>query len=272
MKTQRKLIAAILIVILSLLFTGCGEDPNAPKEVKDIEMTTKIGYYEDNNEVVYIDAKEGTYTGTVVNGIPNGEGIFTTKNSEGVTYEVKGIFVNGNIDGPGITTWEDGYFEKGLYTDGLFTPTKSELIDNFLLSYDLYGNPEASSTALSFIDEHENLFPNSDEKDVKEYMDTDCEIRKLMKTVSGFDDALMYLENGYVVQAEEENYCGYVITELLVGYGDGDVATVFLLGKADYYRDDTVQKLYALPLATASYESVSEKTVRCAILFGSYIE
>ena len=106
---------AIFICLTILLISACGnssstEDANSANN-KEITLDLSFG------------SKTGTYTGTLNdNGLPEGQGAFTTTNSEGVKWTYTGEFVNGQFEGEGITEWEDGYYERGTYHESVLQP------------------------------------------------------------------------------------------------------------------------------------------------------
>jgi hypothetical protein len=61
--------------------------------------------------------RTGTYTGDLVDGVPQGYGSFTTTNPGGYTWTYDGEWVDGHRCGNGATTWDDGSYEAGLYSD-----------------------------------------------------------------------------------------------------------------------------------------------------------
>lgn len=63
--------------------------------------------------------RTGTYTGDLVDGLPQGYGSFTTTNSDGDVWTYDGEWVDGHMSGSGSTTWEDGYYETGVYADDM---------------------------------------------------------------------------------------------------------------------------------------------------------
>lgn len=76
-------------------------------------------------ELHNIGTKKGQYTGEVKNGKPNGNGKFTTTNSEGETWYYEGSWKNGQMDGEGITCWPDSNTkEEGTYIDCEFVKGK----------------------------------------------------------------------------------------------------------------------------------------------------
>ena len=62
-------------------------------------------------------SRTGTYTGDLVDGIPQGYGSFTTTNSDGDIWTYEGEWVDGHMSGNGSTTWDNGYYEIGIYAD-----------------------------------------------------------------------------------------------------------------------------------------------------------
>ena len=65
----------------------------------------------------YFGDRTGTYTGDLVDGLPQGYGSFTTTNSDGNTWTYDGEWDAGHMNGSGSTTWDDGYYEVGIYVD-----------------------------------------------------------------------------------------------------------------------------------------------------------
>lgn len=67
---MRKILGFLVVFTVSLMILGCG----GPQKVSDKEMTLSLSYGD----------RSGTYTGEVnEQGVPNGKGKFTTKNSQG---------------------------------------------------------------------------------------------------------------------------------------------------------------------------------------------
>ena len=91
--------------MVSLVLLGCG----GPQKVSDKEMTLSLSYGD----------RSGTYTGEVnKQGVPNGKGKFTTKNSQGEPWFYEGDFKNGHFEGTGRTLWpNDQQEESGNYSN-----------------------------------------------------------------------------------------------------------------------------------------------------------
>ena len=113
---MKKLLAFLLSVVMVLSLTGCGK-----------EMTLEFSFGE----------RTGTYSGDLSEqGLPNGQGKFTTTNSEGDKWTYEGAFVNGHFEGEGKTTWKNGRVEIGTYKNDVIVPMKGDEI------LSLYTNPE----------------------------------------------------------------------------------------------------------------------------------
>ncbi|WP_343208816.1 hypothetical protein [Anaerolentibacter hominis] len=59
--------------------------------------------------------REGYYSGALSGGIPQGAGSFTAFNEDGTCWTYTGNFEDGHMSGNGITRWNTGLWESGLY-------------------------------------------------------------------------------------------------------------------------------------------------------------
>lgn len=113
---SKKIISLLLICILTLSLASCGGDK--------ITLTFAFG------------ERTGTYTGDMSNGVPNGQGKFTTKNSDGQKWTYEGEFKNGHFEGEGKTTWRNGQMQIGTYKNDVIVPMSGDEIKG------LFSNPE----------------------------------------------------------------------------------------------------------------------------------
>ncbi len=60
---------------------------------------------------------EGSYTGEVKDGLPNGFGRFDSVEPNGEVWYYEGDWVNGHMEGQGVTAWDDGWVEEGTYAN-----------------------------------------------------------------------------------------------------------------------------------------------------------
>ncbi len=59
--------------------------------------------------------RTGTYTGEVLDGLPHGEGTFSTENEDGTAWYYEGEWQQGHFSGQGSSVWEDGFIRSGQY-------------------------------------------------------------------------------------------------------------------------------------------------------------
>ena len=101
MKRNDIIIGAIIMSML-MLMVGCGNTStaapdNSPKTVQDYDITITIIDGKDTFDI------DGKYTGEVVDGTPNGQGVFVAEGEDNARYEYEGSFSSGYFDGYGIT-------------------------------------------------------------------------------------------------------------------------------------------------------------------------
>lgn len=84
--------------------------------------------------------REGTYTGDLKDGVPDGKGKFKTENDQGGSWTYEGEFKNGHFDGEGTTTWSDGSKETGTYKDDVIVPLTGNDIKTLATDTDSFVN------------------------------------------------------------------------------------------------------------------------------------
>ena len=100
------------------------------------------------------DSLVGEYTGETADGIPEGYGLFSSSNAEGTPWHYIGQWQNGKMHGNGLTVWETGAQEKGVYSNGYYlkgTEIKEykEIKFDFLdLPYDMAAEKDAKEELL----------------------------------------------------------------------------------------------------------------------------
>ena len=114
-KRRGILLVLLVLMALSLLpFCGCkkGEDVNAHT------ITLTLNEYGGTT----IECT-GLFTGTLVEGLPSGQGTFECTGSDGVYWSYEGDWSNGHMNGTGSLVWgsADTYAEQGTYQNDLFT-------------------------------------------------------------------------------------------------------------------------------------------------------
>ena len=76
-------------------------------EVSEVELTLQFSFGE----------RTGVYSGEMADGLPHGQGTFSTQNEEGTAWVYEGGWREGHLYGEGTTTFETGYMEVGWYED-----------------------------------------------------------------------------------------------------------------------------------------------------------
>lgn len=168
-----KKIAFILVVLIAglLLTTACAKDNNdeiqalqSQIEQLQAELGTSAEISDTEEPLQYVENmqytlkasfgdREGIYTGEVVDGIPEGQGIFTSVNPNGVTWTHTGEFKGGHFNGYGIAEWESGSKREGLFYMDLLAEGKMYANDGTLVYEGVFENGEP----LSPIDEEIEL-------------------------------------------------------------------------------------------------------------------
>lgn len=87
--------------------------------------------------------RSGVYTGTLIEGFPDGKGSFTTTNDKGHEWTYVGEWIAGHMNGEGVCTWPDQTFE-GTYVD----------------DYEIYGT-------YTFLNDNEKYVGECDKGDIK---------------------------------------------------------------------------------------------------------
>ncbi len=86
----------------------------AIETVNEKEMTLQFAFGE----------RTGVYTGEVLNGLPNGQGSFTSVNDYGVGWTYTGAWENGHFSGEGKSDFNDGWINEGFYQNDYLSTGK----------------------------------------------------------------------------------------------------------------------------------------------------
>ena len=299
-KTIFFLLSALLIISF---LTGCGssapfsaiQDALDPTTATDKLITVSITFEGETNDF------DGLYTGDLQNGLAHGKGTFVIDTDEVIKLSYRGSFSNGQINGEGVlriiidgstelryegafvngaldgygTTVATGdgetFTRRGTYTRGRFTPTTGEKYD-YIGQMDLYGVFSVPESVISYIDSHPEYFPVADKPDAEAAVLRDFEYRQFTKTRKQDTIGLIKLDL-YAAQVYEDEFedINETVTYLLGVDEDENLYTLYYLNSAEIYDGD-VFTVYALPIATASYENVSGGTTNVIVLVGSYLE
>lgn len=99
---MKKISVLLLTLAIAIAFCGC------TTKVEDEKITLQLPYGD----------RTGTYTGEMNHDLPNGEGVFKTKNESGEKWQYEGEFVDGLFEGKGKSVWKSGQIHEGTYSGG----------------------------------------------------------------------------------------------------------------------------------------------------------
>lgn len=115
---KKFLIAIILAGLLLLELSACAllarapvpdasgtESATAPAAESALELTLEFSFGE----------RTGSYRGEVKDGLPHGQGSFTSQNADGGAWTYAGEWDMGHWNGKGRSEWEDGTYHEGEY-------------------------------------------------------------------------------------------------------------------------------------------------------------
>jgi|GEM_PF-3963587 len=102
MKRLFSFFLALLLLVPSFAFASTSEN------VVSYEISLELPY----------GSRSGLYTGSLVDGSPDGHGVFESQNAAGEYWVYVGNFSDGIFHGNGYSFWESGQVEKGEYEQG----------------------------------------------------------------------------------------------------------------------------------------------------------
>ena len=102
----------VVLAVLTFSLTACNSESAIQKNVEKTyteneEMTLAFSY----------GKRTGIYTGQLKDGLPNGEGTFSSVNSDGVSWVYRGQWSDGHCNGQGSAFWEAGQMAIGNYAN-----------------------------------------------------------------------------------------------------------------------------------------------------------
>lgn len=121
---KRLLACAVAACMLFGALSALGE------QVENVELTLDFSFGQ----------RVGLYTGTMKDGLPDGEGSFTTENTEQQEWTYTGTWVAGHFEGQGASVWEDGWREEGTYANDVLNGTGAEYYSDALVRQGTYAN------------------------------------------------------------------------------------------------------------------------------------
>lgn len=258
---MKKIFCVLLCISMSVfLLSSCG---SGEREVAEKEIFIDLPAGE----------REGIYTGTLVDGVPNGFGIFESVNDEGIQWTYEGEFVNGTFDGKGKTTWENGQLQVGTYSNGLWTPTYGEWLESFSEQAGI----KIPEKTLSFINENETIFQERDVDFLQQNSETGISYKMITKEPSVYGEKIVCIDNLTVVQI----FTGQISadegsqkwTDVLAIDQEWNIYELCMLGELpDVYDGDTLSVSYGVVLGNSSYEKAGGGFANAILIALCYTE
>lgn len=280
---MKKNFAFALAIIMMVVLSACGSSGQSSgsseikrQSVDAQKMTITINQWDSDGKEIESIQREGTYTGEVVDGKPDGNGKFESENSSGVAWSYEGSFKNGLFDGDGRNIWADGSFaEIGHYENGTFKPTKAQFFDS--LRYTGITDYSMESAAFDFIDAHNDFFPcTTDDSKTKAMAATDESIsyKQIVKNISAYGGKIVHATPLYVTQVFEDYAFGHTVTYMLTADTDDDNSFYYICydgSLPDVYEESKVN-VYGLVLSKSSFENIAGGTTNVVVLAGSIVD
>lgn len=212
-------------------------------------------HFEELDGTVY--DRTGTFVGDTINAIPSGQGSFTTKNSEGITWTYIGEFANGTFNGLGEQKWEESYSPlKGFFTNGNYTPSWSQ----FMESVSIADNCTIYGKSLELMDQYESVFTSQTEID-PDFIYVSWKASDLKINPSLYSRRLVHKKNLKVVQIDEYTGYGRPLFFAILEDGSGHVFYGYFGSETKLEVDATVADIYLLPLNWITYKNVNNEDV-----------
>lgn len=277
---MKKVMTWILALVLTLSFAGCStnsaSDPTntqpVTETVENKEITISIQSFEENGIDATPMEKTGTFSGTLVDGVPSGEGTFKSQNSEGEAWTYSGNFENGTFNGQGTTVWSD-YEQSGTFTDGLFTPTKREFFAH--ATYGRFGKYTLTEDATAYLDAHPDFFPATTEETisaVKNTVDNAITYPMLTKSIANNSSTLIHIKDVTVLQIFEDGLVGHTLTSALLADADYNYYQLVYDGALPDVLTNDVITVDALPIASSGFDNVSGGVTNVIVVAGAYVQ
>lgn len=129
-----------VIAILLVFILGSCSNTKTDLELVEIESNLDMSSEFVINQNITLtplgEESEGVFTGELVNGLPSGDGIFTSQNSDGIQWTYTGNWVDGHMSGNGKIEWiVVVQYHEGEYLDDTFNGY-GELYQNGELVYE----------------------------------------------------------------------------------------------------------------------------------------
>ena len=257
---MKKWLCMVLCIGMMFGATGCGDTGTGTVENKEVTLSLPYG------------ERTGTYSGDMVEGVPDGHGKFETKNEAGETWTYEGDFSAGVFEGEGKTTWEDGTVQIGTYHEGVWQATEWGL----LFAAESTDAITVSDEASSFIKENADFFPSDSVEKFQDNVDESITYNMVMKEPDKYGNKIMKANDLYVVQINTSQIykdCEDKYTYAILCDNDLNIYQIYMMGELpNIYEGDTIKTMYGTPVGNNSYESSNGGFVNSVVVAPCWIQ
>ena len=274
---MKKYIFSAFLISALLFVSSCGtQSASSEPKIENVEnKTISITWdsWDSAGKEISTITREGTYTGEMIDGIPNGQGTFSSMNDNGVTWIYTGGFKDGKFHGQGKTTWDgSNELETGTYVDGLFTPTTCEL---FVSVAPTFGAPYSiSEENQAFMEENADIFPATTEDSQNKasaFVQDDLTYPMMTKSLDGLEGRLYQCNRALATQVFQNSMYGHTVTSIFAYDEDSNCYVILYDGTLPDILDETMICFTALPVSVSGYNNVSGGTTNTIVMIGSSV-
>ena len=248
------------------VFSGYGSVENFP-------ITLSVGNWENMSEVVFSE-RAGNYTGSLLDGVPNGSGKFSSTNDSGETWTYTGEFREGLFDGSGMCVWAGNkYVQEGLYSDGVFQPDTVDLLND--LAFYAPARYEISEKNQGFIRENSNIFPAVTDEGraaMANMVKIDLTYPMMTKTLSGLEGELFFCADALATQVFQETIYGREITTVICSDADYNCYYLLYNGVLPEVFDNTSIQFTGLPVTASGFDNVGGGVTNVIVMIACAVD
>lgn len=223
----------------------------------------------------------GNYSGTTINGIPEGQGVFSAVNSEGVQYKYTGEFRNGLYNGQGSQIWEDEYAIKeiGNFTNSNFCPSIIEGLNSLGSASPKFTIKSGSETEKVIQDNLQYILGNGfDPNEVTPKINGNLSYAEYIKRPDDYIGQFVYWSGYTVTQVWVDSFFDteYKMIEIIAEDYDGHVIRAYGVDDGNSaILNDIIENMYVefvgIPLGSSYYENISGGNTNCVVLLISFL-
>lgn len=215
--------------------------------------------------------KTGSYSGDVVDGLPEGNGIFRTINSLNVPWYYDGEWKNGMFNGQGEQIWEGQSTAcKGTFVNNEFSPTAAEAFAYIAQDEEFDIADKARNTINSWTSYFSGKQKSGDSP--LNIRTTTIDINQYKKRPGDYGDKLVYVSNANVFQVLTWNVGDKSVECIMLQDRNNTIFYGLYYGKSNIVEGMQASG-YVLPMDWGTYTGVDNSkiwAVFCAV--SDYIE